>query len=98
MYWKDQKARKVGAARFERSTEMVTFRDLFFFTFAQPKRSRPLANRLPTFQALNFLTDRTFANQDQAKTPFVDFIESRAPNFYGDVINRLVLRWQKCTD
>lgn len=46
----------------------------------------------------NFLTGRTFANQDQAKTAFVDFIESRAPNFYADGINRLVLRWQKCTD
>ena len=46
----------------------------------------------------NFLTGRTFANQDQAKTAFVNFIESRAPNFYADRINRLVLRWHKCTD
>ena len=46
----------------------------------------------------NFLTGRTFSSQDQAKTTFVDFIESRAPNFYADEMNRLVLRWQKCTD
>ena len=41
----------------------------------------------------NFFTGRTFANQDQAKTAFVDFIESRAPNFYADGINRFVLHW-----
>ena len=46
----------------------------------------------------NFLTGRSFANQDLAKMAFVDFIESRAPNFYANGINRLVLRWQKCTD
>ena len=36
----------------------------------------------------NFLTGKIFANQDQARTSFVDFIESRASNFYGDGINR----------
>ena len=41
----------------------------------------------------NFLTCRTFANQDQAKMAFVDFIEYRAPNFFADGINRLVLHW-----
>ena len=46
----------------------------------------------------NFLTGETFSNQDQAKTPFVDIIESRAPNFYADGINRLLLRLQRCTD
>lgn len=46
----------------------------------------------------NFLTGRTFANQDQAKMAFVDFIESRAPNFFADGINRLVARWQKCDE
>lgn len=46
----------------------------------------------------NFLTGRTFANQDQTKTAFLDFIESRAPDFYAEGINRLVLRWQKCTE
>ena len=46
----------------------------------------------------NFLKGRIFANQDQAKTAFVDFIESREPNFYQEQINRLVKRWQKCTD
>ena len=45
-----------------------------------------------------FLTGKTFANQDQAKTAFADFIESRAPNFYADRISQLVLHWQKCTD
>ena len=44
----------------------------------------------------NFLTGRIFANQVQAKTAFVDF--SQASNFYDDGINRLVLRWIKCTD
>lgn len=44
----------------------------------------------------NFLTGRTFANHDQAKTAFEEFIESREPSFYADGINRLVLRWQKC--
>ena len=29
------KARKVGASQFERSTEIVTFRGLFFFAFGQ---------------------------------------------------------------
>ncbi|CAH2085689.1 unnamed protein product [Euphydryas editha] len=43
----------------------------------------------------NFLTSGTFANQDLAKTAAIDFIESRTPNFYGDIMNRLVLRWQK---
>ena len=46
----------------------------------------------------NFLSRRTFANQDQTKTAFVNFIESRALNFYADGINRLVLCWPKCTD
>lgn len=46
----------------------------------------------------NFLTGKTFTNPDQAKTAFVDFIESRGPAFYADGMNRLVLRWQKCTD
>ena len=46
----------------------------------------------------NFLIGRIFVNQDQAKTAFVDFLESRGPNFYQDEINRLVKRWQKCTD
>ena len=45
----------------------------------------------------NFLTGRTFANQEQTKTAFVDFIEFRALNFYADGIDRLMLRWQKCT-
>ena len=36
-YWKGQKAR--NRSRFERSTEIVTFWGLFFFAFAQPKRS-----------------------------------------------------------
>ena len=46
----------------------------------------------------NFLTGRTFSNQNREKTTFVDFIESRAPNFCTDGIRRLVFRWQKCTD
>ena len=46
----------------------------------------------------NFLTGKTFANQDQTKTAFVDFIESRTPNYYADGINRLALHWQKCID
>ena len=37
----------------------------------------------------NFLIGRTFTNQDWAEMAFVDLIESRAPNFYADGINRL---------
>ena len=33
----------------------------------------------------NFRTGRTFANQDQAKTAFVNFIKFQAPNFYADL-------------
>ena len=46
----------------------------------------------------NFFIGRNFSNQDQVKMAFFDLIESRAPNFYVDGINRFVLRCQKCTD
>ena len=66
------------------------------WTKALPKQLEKLAWYLAMIVLTNFdnfLTGRTFANQNQAKTAIVDFIESWAPNFYADGINRLVLRW-----
>uniref|UniRef100_A0A0K0FAL9 HTH arsR-type domain-containing protein n=1 Tax=Strongyloides venezuelensis TaxID=75913 RepID=A0A0K0FAL9_STRVS len=44
----------------------------------------------------NFLTKKIFRNDEEAKTVFEAFIESRGPDFYEDKINKLVSRWQRC--
>lgn len=46
----------------------------------------------------NFLQEKCFKNQDDAKNAFNDFIASRTPEFYETGINKLVSRWQKCID
>uniref|UniRef100_A0A0N5BJP4 Histone-lysine N-methyltransferase SETMAR n=1 Tax=Strongyloides papillosus TaxID=174720 RepID=A0A0N5BJP4_STREA len=46
----------------------------------------------------NFLTEKIFRNDEDAKTAFEAFIESRSPDFYADGINKLVSRWQHCID
>ncbi|CAD5208038.1 unnamed protein product [Bursaphelenchus xylophilus] len=50
------------------------------------------------FQHLdNFLQEKCFKNQDDAKTAFADFIASRTRDFYATGINKLLSRWQKKT-
>lgn len=44
----------------------------------------------------NFLRDKCFINQDDAKNAFNDFIASRTPEFYDTGIKKLVSRWSKC--
>lgn len=44
----------------------------------------------------NFLCNKSFKNQDDAKNAFNDFIDSRNPEFYSTGINKLLSRWQKC--
>lgn len=46
----------------------------------------------------NFLKEKCFKNQEDAKNAFADFIASRAPEFYATGINKLVSHWQKCVD
>lgn len=46
----------------------------------------------------NFLQEKCFKNQDDAKNAFNDFIASRTPEFYATGINKLISRWQKCVD
>uniref|UniRef100_A0A0N5C6I1 HTH_48 domain-containing protein n=1 Tax=Strongyloides papillosus TaxID=174720 RepID=A0A0N5C6I1_STREA len=46
----------------------------------------------------NFLTEKIFRNDEEAKAAFEAFIESRSPDFYVDGINKLVSRWQRCID
>ena len=46
----------------------------------------------------NFLQEKCFKNQEDAKNAFADFIASRNPEFYASGINKLVSRWQKCID
>lgn len=46
----------------------------------------------------NFLREKCFKNQDDAKNAFNDFVASRTPDFYSTGINKLVSRWQKCVD
>lgn len=44
----------------------------------------------------NFLQEKCFKKQDDAKNAFNDFIASRTPEFYETGINKLVSCWQKC--
>ena len=46
----------------------------------------------------NYLKEKCFKNQDDAKNAFNDFVASRNPEFYSTGINKLVSRWQKCID
>lgn len=46
----------------------------------------------------NFLRDKCFKNQDDAKNAFNAFVTSRQPDFYSSGINKLISRWQKCVD
>ena len=46
----------------------------------------------------NFLQEKCFKNQDDAKDAFNAFIASRTQEFYTRGINKLVSRWQKCID
>ena len=46
----------------------------------------------------NFLTEKIFRNDEDIKTAFEAFIESRTPDFYANGINKLVSRWQQCVD
>jgi len=44
----------------------------------------------------NFLRDKYFRNQDDAKNAFIDLITSITPEFCVTVINKLISRWSKC--
>lgn len=43
---------------------------------------------------MNFLSDRAFANQDHAKTAFLEIAASRPPTILFDAISQLVSRWK----
>lgn len=45
-----------------------------------------------------YISSKTFANYDKAKTALFYVIKSRVPNFYPDGINRHVSSWQKLAD
>ena len=46
----------------------------------------------------NFLREKCFKNQDDAKNAFNAFVASREPDFCPSGINELISRWQKCVD
>ena len=46
----------------------------------------------------NFLRDKCFKNQDDAKNAFNAFVTSREPDFYSSGTNKLIYRWQECVD
>ncbi|XP_017796825.1 PREDICTED: histone-lysine N-methyltransferase SETMAR-like [Habropoda laboriosa] len=46
----------------------------------------------------HFLREKCFKNQDEAKNAFNAFVTSRTPEFYATGINKLVSRWQRCTN
>lgn len=46
----------------------------------------------------NFLKDKCFRNQDDAKQAFNDFIATRDTDFYASGINKLVTLWRKCVE
>ncbi|CAJ0945689.1 unnamed protein product, partial [Mesorhabditis belari] len=46
----------------------------------------------------NFLREKCFKTQDDAKNAFSDFIATRSPDFYATGINKLVSRWQECVN
>ncbi|XP_055623375.1 uncharacterized protein LOC129766805 [Toxorhynchites rutilus septentrionalis] len=46
----------------------------------------------------NFLREKCFKNQDNAKNAFNAFVASKELDFYSSGINKLISRWQKCVD
>ena len=46
----------------------------------------------------NFLREKCFKNQEDAKNAFNDFIASRTSDFYSTGIKKLLSRWQNCID
>ncbi|KOC64284.1 Histone-lysine N-methyltransferase SETMAR [Habropoda laboriosa] len=44
----------------------------------------------------NFLREEIFRNKEDAVNTFVEFINSRTPDFYCNGIGTLVKRWKKC--
>uniref|UniRef100_A0A0K0G1C6 Histone-lysine N-methyltransferase SETMAR (inferred by orthology to a human protein) n=1 Tax=Strongyloides venezuelensis TaxID=75913 RepID=A0A0K0G1C6_STRVS len=75
-------------------------RELGYETLPHPSYSPdfPLTDFYFFKRLNNFLTDKIFRNDEQAKTAFKAFIESRDPDFYVDRINKLVSCWQYCID
>jgi [histone H3]-lysine36 N-dimethyltransferase SETMAR len=45
-----------------------------------------------------FLKEKCFRNQDEAKNAFNEFVASRTSEFYSIGIKKLVSRWQKCIE
>lgn len=46
----------------------------------------------------HFMKDKQFTKDEDVKQAFIDFIESRTPDFFSDGMNKLLTRWQKCLD
>lgn len=46
----------------------------------------------------NFLKEKCFKTEVDAKNAFADFVASRTPDFYAIGIQKLVSRWQKCVE
>uniref|UniRef100_A0A0N5BH16 Histone-lysine N-methyltransferase SETMAR n=1 Tax=Strongyloides papillosus TaxID=174720 RepID=A0A0N5BH16_STREA len=74
--------------------------ELGYETLPYPAYSSDLASTdFHFFKHLdNFLTEKIFRNDEDIKTAFEVFIESRTPDFYANGINKLVSRWQQCVD
>uniref|UniRef100_A0A0N5BJA9 Histone-lysine N-methyltransferase SETMAR n=1 Tax=Strongyloides papillosus TaxID=174720 RepID=A0A0N5BJA9_STREA len=80
--------------------KVMKLRKLRYETLPHPAYSLDLS---PTdyhfFKHLNnFLTEKIFRNDEDAKTVFKALIESRSPDFYADGIIKLVSRLQQCID
>ena len=57
----------------------------------------PLSTNYHFFKHLNhFLDQKCFTSKDPAKSAFVEFVESRIPEFYKIVTEKLASRWENC--
>jgi hypothetical protein len=43
-------------------------------------------------------TRRTFTSDDEVKQAVTSWIKQRTPEFFGDGMRKLVLRWEKCIE
>lgn len=46
----------------------------------------------------NFLREKCFKTQEDAKNAFAEFVDSRSSDFYAVGISKLATRWQRCVD
>ncbi|KOC69586.1 Histone-lysine N-methyltransferase SETMAR [Habropoda laboriosa] len=46
----------------------------------------------------NFLREKIFRNKEHAVNTFVEFVNSRTPDFYCNGVGTLAKRWKKCIE